>query len=101
SPKQESVITGFSPAYAENPVARQTRQRIAEESLKLFAVKGYAGTSVADIEEPAGLKPGAGGLYAHFDSKRDVLAAAVESAVAVADSAYALHATLPLADLRS
>jgi AcrR family transcriptional regulator len=82
-------------------MARATRQRIAEEALRLFAEKGYAGTSVADIERAAGLKPGAGGLYAHFDSKRDVLAAAVESAVAVADGAYALHGALPLDDLRS
>jgi len=82
-------------------VARQTRERIAGEALKLFAEKGYAGTSVADIEQAAGLKPGAGGLYAHFGSKRDVLAAALASAVSVADGAYALHATLPLDDLRS
>jgi len=82
-------------------MARQTRDGIAQAALKLFAEKGYAGTSVADIEQAAGLKPGAGGLYAHFDSKRDVLAAAVASAVSVADGAYALHAALPLDDLRS
>jgi len=82
-------------------VVRQTRQGIAEAALKLFAEKGYAGTSVADIEQAAGLKPGAGGLYAHFDSKREVFAAAVQSAVTVADQAYALHGTLPLDDLHS
>src|SRR5438874_3318256 len=79
----------------------QTRQRIAAEALKLFAANGYAATSVADIERAAGLKPGAGGLYSHFKSKRDVLAAAVASVVAVADSAYAAHAALPLTDVRS
>jgi AcrR family transcriptional regulator len=60
-----------------------------------------AGTSVAEIERASGLKPGAGGFYAHFRSKREVLAAAVASAVAIADGAYALHAALPLEDLRS
>ena len=82
-------------------MAVQTAQRLAQEALKLFAEQGYAGTSVADIERAAGLKPGAGGLYAHFTSKEELLAAAVASAVAVADSAYALHAALPLGDVRS
>jgi AcrR family transcriptional regulator len=83
------------------PVPAQTRQRIAEEALRLFADKGYAGTSVAEIERAAGLKPGAGGLYAHFESKRDVLAAAVGSSVGVANAAYSMHAALPLEDPRA
>lgn len=82
-------------------MAAQTRERIATEALKLFAARGYAGTSIAQIEHAAGLKPGAGGLYSHFASKQDVLEAAIASAVNVADSAYALHATFPLGDLRA
>ena len=69
--------------------------------MRLFAAKGYAGTSIADIEAAAGLKPGAGGLYSHFASKRDVLEAAVASSVAAADAAYTVHAALPLGDLRA
>jgi AcrR family transcriptional regulator len=78
-----------------------TRQRILEEATKLFGRHGFAGTSVAELEKAAGLKPGAGGLYAHFTSKEQVLAAVVEHCVTVADSAYAMHAALPLDDLKS
>lgn len=45
--------------------------------MRLFADRGYRGTSVAQIEQAAGLRPGSGGLYHHFDSKNSVLAAAV------------------------
>lgn len=54
-----------------------TRERIVAESLRLFADRGYAATSVAEIEAAAGLSPGAGGLYRHFRSKEEVLGAAV------------------------
>src|SRR5437016_485551 len=82
-------------------MAADTRQRIVEESLKLFGRNGYAGTSVADIERAAGLKPGAGGLYAHFDSKADLLAAAIDHAMALAKVDAFVEATLPAGDLRS
>ncbi|WP_395110123.1 TetR/AcrR family transcriptional regulator [Actinomadura sp. SCN-SB] len=54
-----------------------TRERIVSESLRLFADRGYAATSVAEIEAAAGLSPGAGGLYRHFRSKEEVLASAI------------------------
>ncbi|HEY8479236.1 MAG TPA: helix-turn-helix domain-containing protein [Spirillospora sp.] len=54
-----------------------TRDRIVAESLRLFADRGYAATSVAEIEAAAGLSPGAGGLYRHFRSKEEVLASAI------------------------
>ncbi len=44
---------------------------------KLFAAKGYAATSVADIQRASGLAPGSGALYKHFGSKRELLEAAV------------------------
>ena len=54
-----------------------TRERIVSESLRLFADRGYAATSVAEIEAAAGLSPGAGGMYRHFRSKEEVLASAI------------------------
>lgn len=45
--------------------------------MRLFSEHGFGGTSVARIERAAGLTPGAGGLYHHFRSKDDVLAAGV------------------------
>lgn len=53
------------------------RDRLLAEALKLFAAKGYAATSVADIQRASGLAPGSGALYKHFGSKRELLEAAV------------------------
>jgi AcrR family transcriptional regulator len=78
-----------------------TRDRVTDEAVKLFARQGFADTSVAEIERAAGLKPGAGGLYAHFDSKAELLAAAIEKSATITELGYSLHAALPLADLRS
>src|SRR3712207_191254 len=62
---------------ASTPSA-STRDRIVDEAVRLFARQGYAGTSVAEIEEAAGLTPGAGGLYHHFKSKAAVLEVGIE-----------------------
>ncbi|OBF86091.1 TetR family transcriptional regulator [Mycobacterium sp. 852002-51163_SCH5372311] len=54
------------------------RDRLLAAALKLFAEKGYAAASVADIQRASGLAPGSGALYKHFASKRELLEAAVE-----------------------
>lgn len=56
-----------------------TRDQLLAAALKLFAAKGYAATSVADIQQACGLAPGSGALYKHFSSKRALLEAAVTS----------------------
>ncbi|MBW0019475.1 MAG: TetR/AcrR family transcriptional regulator [Mycobacterium sp.] len=53
------------------------RDRLLSAALRLFAAKGYAATSVADIQRQSGLAPGSGALYKHFASKRELLEAAV------------------------
>lgn len=55
-----------------------TKTRLLSQALRLFGERGYAATTVADIEQAAGLAPGRGGLYRHFASKTDLLVAAVE-----------------------
>lgn len=54
------------------------KERIIEESLRLFSVRGYTGTSTTDIIEAAGTSKG--GFYNHFKSKEqlflDMLSAA-------------------------
>jgi len=60
------------------PIENTTRQRIIDAALRLIADRGYRGTTVGQIEEAAGLTPRAGGLYKHFASKREVLAAAMQ-----------------------
>jgi AcrR family transcriptional regulator len=78
-----------------------TRDRIALGALRLFAERGFAGTSVAQIEAAAGLSPGSGALYTHFPSKQELLSAAVERSVAMAEQSYELFPLLPLGDLRA
>ena len=50
---------------------------ILKVSVELISEKGYSGTSMRDIAEKAGLQPGS--LYAHIDSKEDILAEIVLS----------------------
>jgi AcrR family transcriptional regulator len=57
---------------------RPTRERIVDEAMRLFGERGYAATTIADIESAAGLSSGSGGLYRHFASKRAVLEAGVQ-----------------------
>jgi AcrR family transcriptional regulator len=46
------------------------KERVIEESLKLFSVKGYTNTSTTDIIEAAGTSKG--GFYNHFKSKEQL-----------------------------
>ena len=54
-----------------------TRERIVYAALQLFARKGYASTSVADILASAGVN--AGSLYHFFPGKQDVLLAVLDA----------------------
>ncbi len=78
-----------------------TRDRILNEALRLFAEHGYAGMSVASIEEAAGLSPHSGALYTHFGSKEQVMAAAVERAVQTAEASFTLAPMLSLGNLEA
>ena len=57
------------------------RDEIVTAARRCFAERGYAATSIRDLEEAAGLSPGAGGLYRHFPSKDALLAAVVEAEI--------------------
>jgi AcrR family transcriptional regulator len=78
-----------------------TRERIVAAALRLFAERGYHGTSVGDIEAAAGLSPRSGALYKHFPSKAAVLEAAMEDRSRAIDEADSLLELLPLDDLRA
>src|SRR5260370_19401710 len=79
-----------------------TRQRLLDAALELFADRGFADTTVGDIEAGAGLRPRAGGLYKHFASKEAVLREALERFVSGAErvtgTAFEL---MPLGDIRA
>jgi AcrR family transcriptional regulator len=77
-----------------------TRDRIINEAMRLFGEHGYRGTTIAKIEAAAGLTPGAGGLYHHFDTKEAVLAAGIERQLARLDALREIRRVLtPLGDL--
>lgn len=57
-----------------------TRGRIVQESMVLFAERGYAGVSVRDVVEVVGLTPGA--IYHHFTGKQALYDVVVEEAFA-------------------
>jgi len=47
-----------------------TKEKITDEALTLFSVKGYKGTSVKNIADAVGIKDSS--LYKHFKSKKDI-----------------------------
>lgn len=57
-------------------MAGNTKERILEVSLELFAQNGYLGTSMSDIAKQLGITKGA--LYKHYRSKQEILDRIVE-----------------------
>lgn len=64
-----------------------TRDRLLTEGMRLFGEKGYAATSVAQIEAAAGLSPGSGSLYKHFRSKEELLETGLDRLLSSTDRA--------------
>ena len=62
-------------------MAGNTRERILEVSLELFAQSGYLGTSMSDIAKQLGITKGA--LYKHYRSKQEILDRIVEHLVCI------------------
>lgn len=56
-----------------------TKERIIEESLKLFAVNGFESVSVRTIAAAVGVRDSA--LYKHFSSKQAIFDAIVEQSI--------------------
>ncbi len=52
-------------------MARDTKARIVDAALELFAQNGYLGTSMSDIAKQLSITKGA--LYKHFVSKQEIL----------------------------
>jgi AcrR family transcriptional regulator len=72
------------------------RDELVDAAMRLFGERGYAATSVADIQLACGLTAGSGALYKHFASKRDLLAEGVHRYVAgMEKSAAELIGALP------
>jgi AcrR family transcriptional regulator len=72
------------PARSEQSAPR--KRELARQAAKLFAEKGYHGTSIGDLAEAMGVQKGS--LYAHIASKQDLLYETMR------DGARAFHAAL-------
>lgn len=60
------------------PTSGAAQQRVVDAAMDLFGRQGFRATTIAQIEQAAGLTPGAGGLYRHFPSKKALLDAGVD-----------------------
>jgi len=60
-----------------SPKGRQTRDAIEQAARKLFAERGFHGTTLADITSAAGKSSAV--FYRYFDDKEDLLAVLAES----------------------
>lgn len=78
-----------------------THDRILDAAMRLFAERGYRGTSVGEIERAAGLAPRSGALYQHFDRKEEVLERAIDRHLEAIDDLASAMEMLPLGDLRA
>lgn len=74
-------------AYSEHDRGRDTRSRLRELALQLFADQGYEKTSLREIAERLGVTKAA--LYYYFKSKEDIVRSLVEDYVAELDELIA------------
>ena len=61
-------------------MAKDTKERLLEAALVIFARDGYAGTNIKDIAESVGIVKSA--LYRHFDSKEAIWDAVIDRMIA-------------------
>src|SRR4029453_14876480 len=73
------------------------KSELTRQAARLFAEKGYHGTSIGDLAEAMGVQKGS--LYAHIESKADLLwEVARDGAAAFHAALDAIPADLPAAD---
>lgn len=65
--------------------AEDSRQRILDAAARLFREHGYAGVSLRDIADDAGMK--AGSLYYHFASKEEIVAKVLDIGIELVHAA--------------
>lgn len=78
-----------------------TRERLLNAGMRLFAEKGFQGTTVGEIEAAVGLQPRRGALYKHFASKQELLEAAVQRHFDAIDRAAGVMDDVASADVRA
>ena len=66
----------FNRTMLQKDKSETTRRRIIEEAAELFAIKGFHGTSIADLSKAVGMTKGA--IYHHFSGKDEILFGVVD-----------------------
>lgn len=79
----------------------ETKQKIIEAAILLFASKGYRETTIGQIEQAVGLAPRAGGFYRHFKAKEDLLVEALQRYVDEVTRELQFSNVMPLGDTRA
>src|SRR6201997_5363117 len=77
APATASSAHSSVPVETLSAKGRQTRQALEQAARKLFAERGFHGTTLADITSAAGKSPAV--FYRYFADKEDLLAALAES----------------------
>lgn len=67
-----------------------TQEAVIATAAEMFAVEGYAGTSMREIARAVGIKPAS--IYNHFASKEDILWVIAETALVEAEAAQEVAA---------
>lgn len=83
----------MTPRPTRNGTKRLRRDEILDEATRLFAERGYEGTSMADLAERVGLRKAS--LFHHFASKEVLYAAVLERLVAAVGTAIGKAALTP------
>jgi AcrR family transcriptional regulator len=78
-----------------------TPERLLDAALSLFAERGFAATTVGDVEEAAGFTRRGGAVYKHFRSKEELFDAVINRHAETIEAAGDLSDLLPLGDLRA
>jgi AcrR family transcriptional regulator len=72
------IVDRQLPEMARTPtVVEDRREQIIEAALRVFARKGFYGSTNKDIAKEAGITPGL--IYHYFESKEELLKAAIEN----------------------
>jgi AcrR family transcriptional regulator len=79
------------PRAPRSPNAKPRRDEILDEATRLFAERGYEGTSMADLAERVGMRKAS--LFYHFASKDVLYAAVLDRLIAAVGATIASAAT--------
>jgi len=82
-----------NPTMPPRSTPRPRREEILDEATRLFAERGYEGTSMADLAERVGLRKAS--LFHHFASKEVLYAAVLGRLIEDVGGAIAKSAVLP------